>query len=81
MTTPRPNYRIDWHTCPNCLVSYKGIQDGLCPRCLPLTEPLTTWGDITWWVRVYLYGLILLVVMFVVRVASDFVTLLKGWWR
>jgi hypothetical protein len=81
MGTARPNYRIAWRTCPNCLVAYKGVDDGACPRCLPLTEPLTVWGEITWWGRVYVYGLVLLVALWLVRVASDLMTLIKLWWR
>jgi hypothetical protein len=49
--------------------------------CLTIPDGPTAWRDRAWSVRAFFYLLGLLLILWVLRVVSDVMMLVKGWWR
>lgn len=81
MTRPRPNVRRQWFICPNCAMHFQGFAEGWCANCAMLRVPdhVSTWRDVPRTGRWFIYGLLVLAVLFLLRVAADLVVMVKGW--
>lgn len=86
MTRPRPNVKRQWFTCPSCTLDFMDTSPGLCPQCGGAIAKLrgdysqsTRWRDVPRTGRWFVYGLLLLALLFLLRVAGDLVTMVKGW--